>query len=64
MSRGALDLAQRTLATLDRISPLYPDDVYLQAFRGYTHKNCAIALLGFGRDSEASERLDAARQGL
>jgi len=57
---GALEVAQRTLATLDRISPVYPDDVYLQAVRGYTHKNCAIALLSFGRDSEASERLDAA----
>jgi tetratricopeptide (TPR) repeat protein len=57
---GALDVAQRTLATLDRISPLYPEDVYLQAVRGYTHKNCAIALLSFGRDADASARLDAA----
>ena len=56
---AALDVAQRTLATLDRISPLYPDDVYLQAVRGYTHKNCAIALLDLGRDADASERLDA-----
>lgn len=57
---GALDVAQRTLATLDSISPLYPDDVYLQAVRGYTHKNCAIALSDFGRDREASDQLDTA----
>ena len=55
-------MAQRTLATLDSISPLYPDDVYLQAVRGYTHKNCAIALLDFGRDREASEELKTADQ--
>lgn len=59
---GALDIAQRTLATLNRISPLYPDDVFLQIVRGYTHKNCAIALLRFGRDAEAAERLDASDQ--
>jgi hypothetical protein len=59
---GALDKAQRTLATLNRISPLYPDDVFLQIVRGYTHKNCAIALLTFGRDAEAAERLDASDQ--
>ena len=59
---GALDVAQRTLATLDRILPLYPDDALLQAVRGYTHKNCAIALRDFGRDAEASERLDDADQ--
>lgn len=59
---GALDIAQRTLATLNRVSPLYPDDVFLQIVRGYTHKNCAIALLRFGRDAEAAERLDASDQ--
>lgn len=59
---GALDIAQRTLVTLNHISPLYPDDVFLQIVRGYTHKNCAIALLRFGRDAEAAERLDASDQ--
>jgi tetratricopeptide (TPR) repeat protein len=60
---GALDTAQRTLATLDRISPLYPADVELQAIRGYTHKNCALALQELGRDREASEALDASDTG-
>jgi tetratricopeptide (TPR) repeat protein len=59
---GALEAAQRQLATLDRISPLYPDDILLQIERGYAHKNCSIALgeLGRRREAEAAlERSDA-----
>ncbi|MGZ6613111.1 MAG: hypothetical protein ACXVFQ_01600 [Solirubrobacteraceae bacterium] len=53
----ALDLAQKTLATFDRISPVYPGNVYMQAVRGYSHKNCARALLSLPRDDDASEQL-------
>jgi tetratricopeptide (TPR) repeat protein len=58
----ALEAAQRQLATLDRISPLYPDDILLQIERGYAHKNCSIVLgeLGRGREADAAlERSDA-----
>jgi TIR domain-containing protein/tetratricopeptide repeat protein len=58
----ALDVAQRTLALLDRVSPLYPDDTYLQAVRGYTHKNLAIALPRFERYEEADSHLSVADQ--
>jgi tetratricopeptide (TPR) repeat protein len=56
----ALDIAQRTLETLNRVSPLYPRDVYLQTARGYTYKNCGIALRDFGRTAEAAGSLDEA----
>jgi tetratricopeptide (TPR) repeat protein len=57
---GSLELAQRTLVTLNHVSPLYPDDVYLQIARAYSHKNCAIALLELDRATEASDNLDTA----
>jgi len=58
----ALDIAQHTLALLDRVNPLYPADTYLQAVRGYTHKNLAIALLRFQRDEEGNSHLAVADQ--
>jgi tetratricopeptide (TPR) repeat protein len=58
----ALDLAQRTLGLLDRITPLHPSNTWLQAMRGYTHKNLAMALARFGREDEASAHLAVADQ--
>jgi tetratricopeptide (TPR) repeat protein len=56
----ALEVAQQTLDTLNRVSPLYPDDVDLQTARGYTYKNCGIAFRDFGRDGDAGTSLDEA----
>ncbi|HEX4717820.1 MAG TPA: TIR domain-containing protein [Thermoleophilaceae bacterium] len=56
----ALEVAQRTLDTLNRVSPLYPDDLELQTARGYTYKNCGIGLRDFGRADEAASNLDQA----
>lgn len=58
-SADALDTAQRTLAMLDHVSPLYPQVVFLQIMRGYAHKNCAIELFALERDEEARVELDA-----
>jgi hypothetical protein len=58
-SADALDTAQRTLAMLDRVSPLYPQAVFLQIMRGYSHKNRAIELFALERDEEARGELDA-----
>jgi tetratricopeptide (TPR) repeat protein len=58
----ALDVAQRTFALLNRVTPLYPGDTFLQATRGYTHKNLAIALFRLERDDEANSHLAAADQ--
>jgi tetratricopeptide (TPR) repeat protein len=54
----ALEAAQRVLAALDRVSPLYPGDVDLQIHRGYEEKNCAIALEDLGRDDDAQRALE------
>jgi TIR domain len=40
----ARELAQATLRLLDRQSPFYPHDSFLQVCRGYAHKNIAMAL--------------------
>lgn len=58
-SADALETAQRTLALLDRVSPLYPQAVFLQIMRGYAHKNRAIELFALERDEEARGELDA-----
>ena len=57
---SALDIAQHTLALLDRVSPLYPTNIFLQEVRGYTHKNLAIALYDFERNEEADSHLAVA----
>jgi tetratricopeptide (TPR) repeat protein len=56
----ALEIAQETLETLNRVSPLYPGDVDLQTARGYTYKNCGMALRDFGRMAESAASLDEA----
>jgi tetratricopeptide (TPR) repeat protein len=48
----ALELAQKVLDHLDRISPQYPKDPDLQLLRGYFHKNEAMALRDLGRRAE------------
>ena len=56
----ALGVALNALAFLDRVSPLYPDDSYLQLVRGYFHKNEAMALRNLGRPEEFETALDEA----
>lgn len=57
---GALELAQKTQALLDRVSPLYPQDPYLQVVRGYCYKNQAMGLRSLGRYEEFVTALNAA----
>ena len=59
---GALELAQKTQALLDHVSPLYPQDRYLRLVRGYCHKNEAMALRDLGRRREFETSLEAADQ--
>jgi tetratricopeptide (TPR) repeat protein len=59
---GALELAQQALAFLDRVSPLYPHDPYLQLVRGYFHKNEAMALRNLGRYEEFEKALNEAER--
>ena len=58
----ALELAQKTLAFLDHVCPLYPQDSYLQLVRGYLHKNEAMALRNFGRYEEVEKALNQAER--
>jgi hypothetical protein len=53
----ALELAQKVLDHLDRISPQYPKDPDLQLLRGYFHKNEAMALRDLGRRGEFRKNL-------
>ncbi len=53
----ALELAQKVLNHLDRISPQYPKDPDLQLLRGYFHKNEAMALRDLGRRAEFRKSL-------
>ena len=53
----ALELAQKVLDHLDRISPQYPKDPDLQLLRGYFHKNEAMALRDLRRGVEFRESL-------
>jgi len=53
----ALELAQKVLDHLDRISPQYPKDPDLQLLRGYFHKNEAMALRDLGRRAEFRKSL-------
>lgn len=59
---GALELAQQALAFLDRVSPLYPHDPYLQLVRGYFHKNEAMALRNLDRYEEFEKALNEAER--
>ena len=56
----ALEHAQDALSYLDRVSPLYPHDAYLQVVRGYFHKNEAMALRDLGRSAEFDAALGRA----
>jgi hypothetical protein len=56
----ALEIAQQALVFLDRVSPLYPHDHYLQLMRGYFHKNEALALQNLGRYEEIDKPLEEA----
>jgi len=56
----ALDIAQDALVFLDRVSPLYPHDQYLQLVRGYFHKNEAMALRNLGRYEDFEKSLEEA----
>jgi tetratricopeptide (TPR) repeat protein len=53
----ALENVYRSLAFLNRVSPRYPQDPYLQLVRGYLHKNEAMALIRLKRRKEAGEAL-------
>jgi tetratricopeptide (TPR) repeat protein len=53
----ALELAQKGLAFLDQVSPIYPGDLYLQSVRGYLHKNRAMALRKLHRYEEFEKAL-------
>lgn len=53
----ALELAQKVLDHLDRISPQYPKDPDLQLLRGYFYKNEAMALRDLGRRAEFRKSL-------
>ena len=53
----ALELAQKVLEHLDRISPQYPKDPDLQLLRGYFYKNEAMALRDLGRRAEFNKSL-------
>lgn len=58
----ALEHAQDALSYLDRVSPLYPHDPYLQVVRGYFHKNEAMALRDLGRTKQFHEALNQAER--
>ena len=57
---GALEITQQVQALLDRVSPIYPHDPYLQLVRGYFFKNEAMAFLRLGRYAEYTTSLEAA----
>jgi hypothetical protein len=56
----AFEIAQNALLFLDRVSPLYPYDHYLQLMRGYFYKNEAMALEKLGRYEEFGKCLEEA----
>ncbi len=58
----ALEFAQKILAYLDHVMPLYPQDPYLQVTRGYFFKNKALALLQLNRASEGEAALSEAER--
>lgn len=54
----ALELAQKTQAYLDRVLPLYPQELNLKVTRGYLYKNEAMALNRLGRYDESESALN------
>ena len=58
----ALEFALKMLAYLDRVSPLFPQDPYLQLVRGYFLKNEAIALSDLNRMKERQSALAEAER--
>lgn len=59
---AALEFAQKKLAYLDRVMPLYPQDPYLQVVRGYFLKNEALALSPLDRVQESEAALGEAER--
>jgi tetratricopeptide (TPR) repeat protein len=53
-ARKALALAEQALSILDHQQPHYPQDGYLQLFRGYFEKNRAVALSEIGNAADAA----------
>jgi tetratricopeptide (TPR) repeat protein len=58
----ALEFAQKMLAYLDRVLPLFPQDSYLKLVRGYFLKNQAIALSQLNRIDERDSALNEAER--
>jgi tetratricopeptide (TPR) repeat protein len=58
--KGALEVAQSTLRTLNRVCPSHPQDAELKLVRGYTHKNVAMAMQRLGHTVAAEKALDEA----
>jgi tetratricopeptide (TPR) repeat protein len=58
----ALAFAQKILAYLDHVMPLYPQDPYLQVVRGYFFKNEAQALSRLNRIPESETALNEAER--
>jgi hypothetical protein len=58
----ALAFAQKMLAYLDHVMPLYPQDPYLQVVRGYFFKNEAQALSRLNRVPETEAALSEAER--
>lgn len=56
----AEDVVRRALALLDRELPQYPQDAYLQLFRGYFEKNLGIVLRERGDESGAAAAVERA----
>jgi tetratricopeptide (TPR) repeat protein len=59
---GALDLTRKTLAYIDHILSLYPDDPYLKAVQGFCRTNETLALRHLGHYDEAEKSLEIANQ--
>jgi hypothetical protein len=59
---AALEFAQKILAYLDHVMPLYPQDPYLQVVRGYFFKNEALALSRLNRVPETEAALSEAER--
>jgi len=60
--KSALQTVNRTFDVLDRILPLFPDDIYLQNVRAYTFKNYAMVMRDLGRQEEFDRSLGQAEK--
>lgn len=57
---AALATVTRTLDTIDRVLPLFPDDTFLQNVRAFMFKNRALVMKALGRKDEFERSLDNA----